>query len=197
MIIMSWNCWGFGNRRAVQVRIDLVRSKGPTVLFLMETKLSIQEMEPIKNEIGFNSMLAVLSIRRSGGIPLLWKNSVTVDPQTFSLNHIDVYISAPLQEQWRLTGVYGHPEDQRKKETWEHTRHLQSWTMKLWVCIRDFNEVLQSNEKRGGLTKPLSVMQEFWSALLHCDLANLGYQGYTYTWWNGHFSDDFVEQRLE
>lgn len=61
-------------------------------------------------------------------------------------------------------------------------RHLQSWTMKPWVCIEDFNEVLWFNEKRGGLEKLLSMMQEFQGALLHRDLADLGYQGYTYTW---------------
>ena len=157
----------------------------------------IQEIDPIKNEIGFNSLLAISSIRRSGDIALLWKDSITVDSQTFSLNHIDVYISAYMQEQWRLTGVYGHLEDQRKKETWALMRHLQSWTMKPWVCIVDFNEVLRSNEKRGGLAKLLSMMQEFWGALLHCDLTDLGLQGYTYTWRNGRFGDDFVEQCLD
>ena len=53
---------GVGNHRLVQVLTDLVRSKGPTVLFLMETKLSIQELDPIKIEIGFNSTLAIPSI---------------------------------------------------------------------------------------------------------------------------------------
>ena len=62
----------------------------------MEMKSLKQEMDPIKNEIGFNSMLAVPSIRRSGGIALLWKDSITVDSQTFSLNHIDIYILAPM-----------------------------------------------------------------------------------------------------
>lgn len=56
-------------------------------------------MDPIKTELGFHSMLAVPSIRRSGGLALLWKDNVTVDPKTFSLNHIDVYVSVPLQQQ--------------------------------------------------------------------------------------------------
>ena len=71
---------GIGNHCLVQVLTDLVRSKGPTVLFLMETKMSIQELDPIKIEIGFNSTLVVLSIQRSGGISLLWKDSIMVDP---------------------------------------------------------------------------------------------------------------------
>lgn len=90
------------------------------------TKLSIQEMEPIKNEIGFHSMLAVSSVRRSGGIAFLWKNTITVDPQTFSLHHIDVHVTVPLQEPWRQTGVYGHLEDQRKRETWTMLKNLHT-----------------------------------------------------------------------
>ena len=31
MIILSWNCRGLGNQRAVEVLTELVRSKGPTV----------------------------------------------------------------------------------------------------------------------------------------------------------------------
>ena len=79
MIIMSWNCRGLGNRSAVRVLTDLVRSKGPNVLFLMETKLSVTEMIPIRDELGYRSMLAVPSLRRSGGLALLWKDDIMVD----------------------------------------------------------------------------------------------------------------------
>lgn len=66
MIILSWNCRGLGNHRIVQVLIELVRKKGPKILFLMETKLSIQEMQPIQAELDFPSMVAVPSSRRGG-----------------------------------------------------------------------------------------------------------------------------------
>ena len=54
---------GAWDRQVVQVLVDLVRSKGPTILFLMETKLLIQEMIPIKDELGYRSMLTVPSMR--------------------------------------------------------------------------------------------------------------------------------------
>ena len=71
IIILSWNCRGLGNRQAVEVLADLVRRKAPTILFLMETKLTIREMEPIKMELGFPSMLAVSSEGRKGGLAML------------------------------------------------------------------------------------------------------------------------------
>ena len=96
MIIMSWNCRGLGNCRAVQVLADLVSKKGPTILFLTETKLLVSEMQPIKAKLDFLSMLVVPSVRRYGGLVLLWKNEVVVDTQTYSPNHIDVHVSSPM-----------------------------------------------------------------------------------------------------
>ena len=71
IIILSWNCRGLGNRQAVEVLADLVRRKAPTILFLMETKLTVREMEPIKMELGFPSMLAISSEGRKGGLAML------------------------------------------------------------------------------------------------------------------------------
>ena len=62
----------------VRVLIDLVSSKRPTILFLMETKLLVDEMIQIRDELGYQSMLAVPSVRQSGGLALLWKDGVTV-----------------------------------------------------------------------------------------------------------------------
>ena len=45
----------------------------------METKLSVREMEPIKSELGYPSMLAISSEGRKGGLALLWKAEVVVD----------------------------------------------------------------------------------------------------------------------
>ena len=44
----------------------------------METKLKVSEMQSIKTELEFPSMLVVPSVNRSGGLALLWKNEVVV-----------------------------------------------------------------------------------------------------------------------
>ena len=197
MIILSWNCQGLGNRRAVQVLTDLVRKKGPTILFLMETKLTVSEMQAVKTELEFPSMLVVPSVRRSGGLALLWKNEVVVSNQTYSPNHIDVHVSSPLNVPWRLTRVYGHLEARLKSETWRLMRHLQGRASLPWVCLGDFNKILCSDERNGRIPKPLRPMQDFQTTLLLCGLVDLGFQGYRYTWRNGRRGDNFVEQRLD
>ena len=102
---------GLGNRRAVEVLAELVRSKAPTILFLMETKRTVQAMEPIKVELGFQSMLAVSSEGRRGGLALLWKSGVVIDTNTYSPHHIDAQVLPPSGQPWRLTGIYGYPDE--------------------------------------------------------------------------------------
>ena len=131
-----------------------MRKKGPKILFLMKTKLSVSEMKPIQQELQFDSMTEIPRVIRSGGIALLWKNEVPLTTYTISPNHIDVVITTSMQVQWQLTGVYGHPKDQIKCETWYLMRHLNNQASLPWVCVRDFNEILSSTEKKGGFQNP-------------------------------------------
>lgn len=66
-----------------------------------------------------------------------------------------------------------------------------------WVYMSDYNEVLQSIEKQGGLPKQLVPTLAFKETLLHCGLDDLGYQGYPFTWRNGRPGEAFVEERLD
>ena len=154
MIIINWNCRGLGNHRAVQVLTNLVGKKGLTILFLMETKLKVSEMQSVKRELEFPSMLVVPSVNRSGGLALLWKNEMVVSTLTYSPNHIDIHISSPSQILWRLTGVYRHPKERLKCETWHLMRHLWGRASLPSVCLGDFNEILSSDERNGRIPKP-------------------------------------------
>jgi len=80
MITLSWNYQGLGNRYAVEVLTEVVRKQIPIILFLMETKLKVREMESIKSELGFFAMLAVSCKSCRGGLALLWKEEdVTIE----------------------------------------------------------------------------------------------------------------------
>lgn len=98
----------------MDVLTNLVRSKALTVLFLMETKRSIAEMRKICGDLNFQSVFVVPSDGRSGGLGMFWKADCNLHIQTFSPNHIDTHILNDNQQPWRLTGFYGHPENNRK-----------------------------------------------------------------------------------
>lgn len=50
----------------------LVQDKRPDIVFLMETKVEIYQLEVVKRRIGFFEYLGVSVIGRMGGLALLW-----------------------------------------------------------------------------------------------------------------------------
>ena len=58
----------------------------------METKFNVEEMVDIKRKLERIQGMIVPSVRQSGGLAFLWKESVVVDVHTFSPRHIDAVI---------------------------------------------------------------------------------------------------------
>ena len=73
MSILSWNCQGLRNPRAVRDLCYLVRTKKPIMVFLMETKSRKNKMERIRSKLGFPNMLVVDCVGKGGGLVLLCK----------------------------------------------------------------------------------------------------------------------------
>uniref|UniRef100_A0A7N2L6U1 Endonuclease/exonuclease/phosphatase domain-containing protein n=1 Tax=Quercus lobata TaxID=97700 RepID=A0A7N2L6U1_QUELO len=138
---------GLENLSASTVLSHLAREKAPDVLFLMETKQTVDEMRNIQADLHYDSMLAVPCVHRVGGIAMLWKADVDLHVQTYSLNHIDARIMIDPFSPWRLTGFYGRPEEHRKHKSLEYLRHLHSRDSQPWICMGDYNKILSSDEK--------------------------------------------------
>ena len=80
---------------------------------------------------------------------------------------------------------------------WDLLRHLTSIDPVPWVCIGDFNEILNLLEKWGGNKRQRGLIEAFQSTLEDCRLLDLGYQGQKFTWNNGRAGNDFVKERLD
>ena len=48
MNIMSWNCRGLGNPWTVQALKRVIKKEDPSLVFLMETKLIVEEMKNVQ-----------------------------------------------------------------------------------------------------------------------------------------------------
>jgi hypothetical protein len=66
-----------------------------------------------------------------------------------------------------------------------------------WLCVGDFNEVLDNFEKFGGLRKPQGQMDNFQEALDLCQLSDLGYSRPKFTWCNHRHGAQFTKERLD
>ena len=92
-------------------------SEDPILIFLMETKLVVAEFDSIKEGLNISPGLVVSSIRRSGGLALLWKKELSVLVQSFLESHINAIINQNDGSQnWRFMGFYGNSDTSRREK---------------------------------------------------------------------------------
>nr|XP_023917061.1 uncharacterized protein LOC112028598 [Quercus suber] len=198
MSAISWNCRGLGNPLTVKALQKVVLEKDPTLVFLMETKFDVTEMDGVKQKIERQQGLVVPSVRRAGGLALLWKNSLQVDILSYSPGHIDAIVSEEQGlKKWRFTRFYGHPETRKRGESWTLLENLSSRNQLPWVCMGDFNEILFAKEKVGGGVRPEGQMRCFRETINSCRLRDLGYVGSNYTWSRRLGKRGWVRERLD
>jgi exonuclease III len=197
MRLLSWNCRGLGNPCIVLELLLLIKEQGPSVLFLFETRLDSLGVEWLHVKLKFGGAFCVPRVRTGGGLAMLWTDKAKVGVNTYSKNHIDAFVlDTVTQKEFRVTGFYGNAETHRRRESWALLKHLSSLSSLPWVCMGDFNEVLDYWEVKGRRARPLWQIQDFRDAVAHCELHDLGFEGNQFTWRNKRSSDDFVTGRL-
>ena len=115
--------WRLGNLRIVQALQSIVEKEAPSLVFLMETKITRKrqhKMKEIQNSIGFTQGLIVPSEGRSGGLALLWKPETYVSIKGYSKWDIDTeVVCRNVQGCWCFTGFYGQPDTNKREKTWQ------------------------------------------------------------------------------
>lgn len=178
MSTLSWNCRGLGQPRTVRILAELVRSKKPMFIFLIETLCSRNKLERLKIQLGYDGLFVVERVARSSRLALLWKATSTVNLLQFATNFIDAKVEVPDLGKWRLIGFYGYPVSSRRKKSWDLLRLLATSSSLPWLCIGDFNDLLAVNEKRGSIAHPNWKLVGFQRATADCNLVDLGIDGY-------------------
>lgn len=197
MKILSFNCRGLGNPRTVRALYDIVKRKAPSLVFLMETKLHKHEMEKVKFKLGFANGLFYDANNRAGGLVLLWWSDVNVEILSYSGNHIDSQILDNGVAMWRFTGFDGCLEVSMRTMSWDLLVILHSHSALPWLCIGDFNEIVEAGEKWGRVPRAEWQMRNFRQAISRCNFRDLGFYGPKFTWCNNRLGEECVKERLD
>ncbi|KAL0435051.1 UNVERIFIED_CONTAM: hypothetical protein Sradi_0213000 [Sesamum radiatum] len=142
--------------------------------------------------------IGVDSVRKGGGLMMLYHKDVDVWLQSFSTHHIDVTVkSEGCHDCWRFNGFYGYPEVARRKEGWALLRRLLQLSARPWLYARDFNEVLDQHKKEGTLPRAMWQIRDFRECLCDFDLQDIGFEGDKFTWCNHRVEPFTVRARLD
>ena len=95
---------------------------------------------------------------------------------------------------WRLTGFHGMPERSRRRESWALLRTLHQASDLPWLCLRDFNDMLYSSDKKGRHEHPEWLYQGFRDVMDY-ELIDISLEGYPFTWERGRCINQSVEER--
>ncbi|KAL5574518.1 hypothetical protein UlMin_016217 [Ulmus minor] len=192
MNILAWNVQGLGDW-TFQILHGYVQQYSPSLVFLSETLSSKNQMERLRIKLGFSGMLLWEKEGKSGGICLLWSDSIDVQLLSGSKGHIDVRVSSDDSNCWHFTGLYGSPDTSFRNQFWNLMKRLGDSSTLPWLCGGDLNEILFNHEKQGGIERAHYLMSNFRETLNYCGLADLGYRGPKFTWCRGKWSSRRTE----
>ncbi|KAI3965252.1 hypothetical protein MKW92_011399, partial [Papaver armeniacum] len=113
----------------------------------MSEQLSLQRV----NQFGFHHHSFVASVGRSGGLCLLWKDDVNIEVVSQSSNLIHAIVHDNSLLSWNLFCIYGPPVSSQRSSFWQNmTEYAQNFNGPK-CFIGDFNAIVSSAEKFGGL----------------------------------------------
>lgn len=121
-----------------------------------------------------------------------------VELASYSQNHMDPKVRDVIDDKiWRFTGFYGHPEEAKKALSWNLLSLLKAQYDLPWLCVGDFNKILLDSEKKIGANRKSHLIQNFINVINQCNLQDLGFEGYPFTWTNGREGEENIQERLD
>jgi hypothetical protein len=178
MRILSWNCRGVGRTPTVRALKALIRSEGPDIVFVVETKSSSPKLEKVKSSMGFASLFCVDAIGKAGGLAIFWKFRVDLE-----VVYSDRYVIAsliylnPPNSAWLLITVYGPPYVAQRSKFWNLMEDLVLSFSSQWLLIEDLNSISCRSEKRGGSKKGEGSSRSFINFVDKVGAIDLGFCG--------------------
>jgi len=93
--------------------------------------------------------------------------------------------------------VYGNLDHSKREEVWSKLRNLKLSDNPRWLCIGDFNQILNCDDKFSfnfGSIPGAELFQEVISNLALCELASTSQK---FTWMNKRDEEDIVMEMID
>uniref|UniRef100_A0A803PAY0 Reverse transcriptase domain-containing protein n=1 Tax=Cannabis sativa TaxID=3483 RepID=A0A803PAY0_CANSA len=159
---------------------------GPSLLFVMESKLLAGHCDNFRTRLSFDSAFEVPRCGLSGGLLLFWTNDVNVNILNYSSNHIDCIITFEDNVTTHISCFYGSPYARDKIHTWTLLDRLFDNAPQLpWLVLGDFNDYLSVNDRSSTSSIPHYAMVNFQAFVNKYSLVPIHFVGNKFTWKHG------------
>lgn len=183
MNILCWNSRGAACTKFRSTVMDLVRSHHIDVLFVCEPRISGPKALAVIKSLGFSCFEVIDPEKFSGGLWLLWNDAkVKLDIIGTSDQSISACLSWQGQKPWLFSAIYARPCSVKKAKLWEYLNFVASCHQMPWLLAGDFNDILQAEDKVGGVSLcRVTGMKKWFDAN---NMIDLGFSGPRFTWTN-------------
>ncbi|CAA7031134.1 unnamed protein product [Microthlaspi erraticum] len=130
-----------------------------------------------------------------GGLALFWSQGLERETLRTCKNYIDTKIKAEGKS-FYTTFVYGEPDQSQRRGVWNEIREHVGDRAEPWLLTGDFNEIINSTEKKGGPPRPEGSFEDFRTFMSEGDLYDLRYSG-NFLSWRGQRGNYLVRCRLD
>lgn len=134
-----------------------------------------------------------------GGLVVLWNaDLINVTEMRISEQEIHCLIQvSPTKPFWLLSAIYASRHYQLRDMLWNSLINLHINNDLSWLIGGDFNEILESRDKFGGLPINNNRADKFANFMHSCNLLDLGFQGSRFTWTNKQRNGHTILERLD
>ena len=130
-----------------------------------------------------------------GGIWLLW-NDIRVNLKVVASSRYSITIVIAEGSQfWVLTVVYASPNPAVRNSMWGYLNTTRRCFKGPWVVMGDFNEIVSSDEKRGGRGCFSKIGFSDW--ISDNRLLDMGFIGQKFTWMTRRGLCEDIWERLD
>ncbi|XP_059668770.1 uncharacterized protein LOC132313844 [Cornus florida] len=134
----------------------------------------------------------------AGGLAIFWENETPLTVMKASSFQVTCLVQGGKPDRdWCFTAIYATTKDAIRKEQWNFLRKLQTSVGSKWVLLGDFNDLLYPEVKKGGRVRHGWTLKSFKDFVADCQLHDLGFMGYPFTWCNNRDGDANVKERLD
>lgn len=93
--------------------------------------------------------------------------------------------------------VDGCPTSGGREVVWNNLEEIGRFERLPWLCIGDFNQVLNCDGKKGGKQCNQRRLTSFNDMLNKCGLVDLEFKGPKFTWRNNRGGDELIMERID
>ncbi|KAK8998643.1 hypothetical protein V6N11_084030 [Hibiscus sabdariffa] len=156
--LMFWNCQDAASPSFSSYHKDYVHEFRPKIVAIFEPRISGALTDRVLRKLPFNHSIRVEAQGFSGGVWILWDDSVVVEVLHIANKFINDRFRLEDELVWsQFTAVYANLKKGIRENLWETLLTLCPNDASPWIIGGDFNSIASKEERRGPIIKHVTT----------------------------------------